>query len=165
MLVTGEMGTGKSQLLATSAKRVFENARPSLLLLGQTYISDENIEIQIMNGLEGLNPGQSFESLLAVLDEKAYLAGGDAVIFIDAINESRNREIWKNGINRLIVEIEKYKNIRLVISLRRGFEELTLSEKVLSDRTNGLISEIVHYGLNDNSPIGIYEFLSNYGIP
>lgn len=165
MLVTGEMGTGKSQLLATSAKRVLENARPSLLLLGQTYISDENIEIQIMNGLEGLNPGQSFESLLAVLDEKAYLAGGDAVIFIDAINESRNREIWKNGINRLIVEIEKYKNIRLVISLRKGFEELTLSEKVLSDRTNGLISEIVHYGLNDNSPIGIYVFLSNYGIP
>ena len=122
ILVTGEMGTGKSQLLATSAKRVLEKARPALLLLGQTYTSDENIEIQIMNGLEGLNTGQSLESLLAVLDEKAYSAGGDAVIFIDAINESRNREIWKNGINRLIVEVEKYKNIRLVISLRRGFE-------------------------------------------
>ncbi|MCI8671978.1 MAG: ATP-binding protein [Lachnospiraceae bacterium] len=165
ILVTGEMGTGKSQLLANSAKRVLENARPALLLLGQTYISDENIEIQIMNGLEGLNAGQSFESLLAVLDEKAYLAGGDAVIFIDAINESRNREIWKNGINRLIVEIEKYKNIRLVISLREGFEELTLSEKVLSDQKDGLIAEVVHYGLNDDSPVGIYEFLSNCGIP
>ena len=94
----GEMGTGKSQLLATSAKRMLENARPALLLLGQTYISDEKIEIQIMNGLEGLSTGQSLESLLAVLDEKTYLAGGDAVIFIDAINESRNREIWKNGI-------------------------------------------------------------------
>lgn len=165
MLVTGEMGTGKSQLLATSAKRVLENARPALLLLGQTYISDENIEIQIMNGLEGLTPGQSLESLLAVLDEKTSLAGGDAVIFIDAINESRNREIWKNGINRLIVEVEKYKNIRLVISLRSGFEELTLSEKVLLDRKNGLIAEIVHNGLNNDSPAAIYEFLSNFGIP
>jgi len=165
ILVTGEMGTGKSQLLATSAKRMLENARPALLLLGQTYTSDENVEIQIMHGLEGLSTGQSFESLLAVLDEKAYLARGDAVIFIDAINESRNREIWRNGINRLIVEIEKYKNVRLVISLRRGFEELTLSEKVLLDRKNGLIAEIVHYGLNDDSPAGIYEFLSNCGIP
>lgn len=165
ILVTGEMGTGKSQLLASSAKRVLANARPALLLLGQTYTSDENIEIQIMNGLEGLNTRQSLESLLAVLDEKAYLVGGDAVIFIDAINESRNREIWKNGINRLIVEIEKYKNIRLVISLRKGFEELALSEKVLLDRENGLIAEIVHYGLNDDSPASIYEFLSNYGIP
>lgn len=165
ILVTGEMGTGKSQLLASSAKRVLESARPVLLLLGQTYTSDENLEIQIMNGLEGLNTGQSLESLLAVLDEKAYLAGGDAVIFIDAINESRNREIWKNGINRLIVEIEQYKNLRLVISLRKGFEELTLSEKVLLDRKKGLIAEIVHYGLNDDSPASIYEFLSNYGIP
>lgn len=165
ILVTGEMGTGKSQLLASSAKRVLENARPALLLLGQTYTSDENIEIQIMNGLEGLSTEQSFESLLAVLDEKAYSAGGDAVIFIDAINESRDREIWKNGINRLIVEIKRYKNIRLVISLRKGFEELTLSENVLLERKNGMIAQIVHYGLNDNSPASIYEFLSNCGIP
>lgn len=165
ILVTGEMGTGKSQLLATSAKRMLENARPALLLLGQTYTSDENIEIQIMNGLEGLSTEQSFESLLAVLDEKAYSAGGDAVIFIDAINESRDREIWKNGINRLIVEIKRYKNIRLVISLRKGFEELTLSENVLLERKNGMIAQIVHYGLNDNSPASIYEFLSNCGIP
>src|SRR5699024_11705869 len=99
-----------------------------------------------MNGLDGLSSGQSFESLLAVIDEKAYSAGGDAVIFIDAINESRNREIWKNGINGLIVKIEKFQNIRLVISLRTGFEELTLSEKVLSDRKNGRIDEIVHHG-------------------
>jgi len=49
--------------------------------------------------------------------------------------------------------------------LRTGFEELTLSEKVLSDRKNGRIAEIVHHGLNDDSPNGIYEFLSNYGIP
>ena len=49
--------------------------------------------------------------------------------------------------------------------MRTGFEELTLSEKVLSDRKNGRIAEIVHHGLNDDSPNGIYEFLSNYGIP
>ena len=127
ILVTGEMGTGKSQLLAISTKKILENARPAILLLGQTYTSDEHIETQIMNGLDGLSSGQSFESLLAVIDEKAYSAGGDAVIFIDAINESRNREIWKNGINGLIVKIEKFQNIRLVISLRTGFEELTLS--------------------------------------
>ena len=165
ILVTGEMGTGKSQLLAISTKKILENTRPAILLLGQTYTSNEHIETQIMNGLDGLSSGQSFESLLAVIDEKAYSAGGDAVIFIDAINESRNREIWKNGINGLIVKIEKFQNIRLVISLRTGFEELTLSEKVLSDRKNGRIAEIVHHGLNDDSPNGIYEFLSNRGIP
>ena len=165
LLVTGEMGTGKSQLLAVSAKKMVTDGQPALLFLGQTYTSDETIEIQIMKNLEGLGPGQSFDSVLAVLDEKAYEAGGNAVIFIDAVNESRNRDIWKSGINRLITEIEKYERIRLVISLRTGFEELVLSEKVLLDWEQGKIAGITHYGFSDGSPAAIYEFLSNCGIP
>ena len=47
-IITGDMGTGKSQLLATAAKRMVDNGRPALLLLGQTFISDERIETQIM---------------------------------------------------------------------------------------------------------------------
>lgn len=165
IFITGEMGTGKSQLLATSAKRIMDNGQPVLLLLGQTYTSNENIEIQIMSGLVDLNSRESFESLLAVLSEKANLIKKDAIIFIDAINETRYREVWKNGINRLISKIEKYENIRLVISLRTGFEELTLSEKVNSDIKSGNFAKIIHRGFINISPQGIYDFLSYNGIP
>lgn len=165
LIVNGEMGTGKSQLLATAARRLANCKRPVLLLLGQTYISDENIETQIMNGLEGLSTGESFESMLAVMDEKSFSTGNSAVIFIDAINESRNRDTWKIGINRLIAMVAKYTNVKLVISLRTGFEGLTLSDNVLEKRKNGDIASIIHHGFADNSPSGIYEFLSNYGIP
>ena len=165
IFITGEMGTGKSQLLATSAKRIMDNGQPVLLLLGQIYTSNENIEIQIMNGLIGLDQKQSFESLLAALSEKASLIKKDAVIFIDAINETRYREVWKNGINRLISKIERYENIRLVISLRTGFEELTLSEKVNFDIKSGKFAHIIHRGFINSSPQGIYDFLSYNGIP
>ncbi len=164
-IITGEMGTGKSQLLATAAKRMVENGRPALLLLGQTFISDESIENQIIQNLEGLSFGQNFESLVSVMDEKGQLVGEDAVIFIDAINESKNREVWKNGINRIIATLEQYNHVKLMISLRNGFEELTLSESVLAKKKSGDIVTINHTGFADESPERIYEFLSNYGIP
>lgn len=164
-IITGEMGTGKSQLLATASKRMADSGRPVLLLLGQTFISDESIETQIMNNLEGLSLGQSFESLVSVMDEKSGLIGEDAIIFIDAINESKNRDAWKNGINRIITTLDQYSNVKLVVSLRTGFEELTLSQSVLDKIDSGEIAMIRHTGLIDESPARIYEFLSYCGIP
>lgn len=164
-IVTGEMGTGKSQLLATAAKRMIENERPALLLLGQTFIADDSIENQIIQNLEGLSFGQNFESLISVMDAKGELLGEDAVIFIDAINESTNREIWKNGINRIITTLTQYNHVKLVISLRSGYEQLTLSQSVLDKKNKGNIAEIRHTGFADESPTKIYEFLSNYEIP
>lgn len=164
-IITGEMGTGKTQLLATAAKRMVENGRPALLLLGQTFISDESIETQIMHNLEGLSPEQNFESLVSAMSEKGGLLDEDAVIFIDAINESNNRNIWKDGINRIIATIERYGHVKLVISLRSRFEQLTLSQAVLDKLEIGDIAKVEHRGFVDESPAKIYEFLSYYEIP
>lgn len=164
VLVTGKMGTGKSQLLACAAKRINQDKRPVLLLLGQTYLADVNVETQIISGLESLNNSETLESLLAAMDEKAFLIGKDAVVFIDAINESLNRWIWVTGLNRLIALFTQFKNIRLVISYRTGFEELTLSEKIIKDKKDGHIANIIHRGFSDSSLACIYEFVSKYGI-
>ena len=164
VFITGEMGTGKSQLLAYVADKIFNDGIPVLLFLGQKFISDENIEIQIMNNFEDIK-NQSFESLLSVMNEQAYLLDKHAVIFIDAINESRYRDIWKFGLNRIIALVNEFSNLRLVISLRSGFEKLTLSENLLIDKRNGKLAEIIHNGFQDDSPNSIYKFLSFYNIP
>lgn len=101
-IITGDMGTGKSQLLATAAKRMVDSGRPVLLLLGQTFISDESIEAQIMNNLEGVSFDQNFESLVSVMDEKGELLGEDAIILIDAINESKSRMLGKMVLTVLL---------------------------------------------------------------
>ena len=59
----------------------------------------------------------------------------------------------------------KYKRIRLVISLRNGFQKLTLSEKVISDMKSGNIAFIEHKGLESNDINSVFDFLSNYEIP
>ena len=165
LLISGEMGTGKSQLLAVSAKQMVDRNKAALLLLGQTYTSEETIDIQIIHGLVGIDKNTSLESLLAVMDEQAYLDNEYAVVFIDAINETRHKDVWKTGINRLIATVNSYNNILLVISLRKGFEPLLLSEKTIADKTNGSIALIVHAGLLSDTPQSVFDFLTHYGIP
>lgn len=165
LLVTGEMGTGKSQLLAISAESELTKGKNTLLMLGQTFTSSEPVEMQLMNGLVRINPNESFDALLGVMDEIAYERNEYAVIFIDAINESRDKDIWVDGLNRLITIMGQYNNLRLVVSLRSGFEQVLYSDKIQNDLKNGEIATLYHNGLVNESPEPIFEFLSNYGVP
>ncbi len=164
VFISGEMGTGKSQLLSTSARDELSSGRMTLLLLGQTFVSDDSIERQIVKSLFEVDNGESLEYLLDVMEEKAYVNQTISLVFIDAINESRYRSLWKDGINQLIASVQKRKNIRLVISFRSGFEPVLFSDKVVEDLENGKIATIVHKGLIDNSPKAIFEFLSKKGV-
>jgi len=164
LLVTGEMGTGKSQLLATSAKHELSEGRNALLILGQTFSSNEPVEKQIMKGLVHIDTNESFDALLGVMDEIAYESNERAYIFIDAINESRDKDIWVDGLNRLITIMDQYDNLRLVVSLRSGFEQVLYSDNVQNKLKDGKIASIRHDGLMDNSPEPIFEFLSNCGV-
>ena len=165
LIVSGKMGTGKSQLLANTAKKIVDNDNLAILSLGQTYITDENIEKQFLKGFKGDTSNISFEDILRNMDEYAYLNNCYSVILIDAVNESNNRDIWRYGINSLISVINKYPRIRLVISLRTGFEKLTLSEKVINDIAEGAIASITHRGLDHEDIDGVFGFLANYKIP
>lgn len=165
LIVSGEMGTGKSQLLANTAKKIVDNDNLAILSLGQTYLNDESIEKQFLKSLKGDISNIFFEDILRYMDEYAYLNNCYPVILIDAVNESNNRDIWRYGINSLISIINKYTRIRLVISLRTGFEKLTLSEKVLNDISEGAIASITHRGLDHENIDGVFDFLANYKIP
>lgn len=165
LIVAGDMGTGKTQLLANSAKEFLDRGNLALLSLGQMYISDESIENQFVKCISnGLYSG-SLIDILNYMEYYADLHNTYSVVLIDAINESFKRVIWKNGINSLISLVSKYKRIRLVISLRNGFEKLTLSDKVISDMKSGNIAFIEHKGLESNDINSVFDFLSNYDIP
>ena len=165
LFIDGSMGNGKTQLLATSAKEALEEGHDTILLLGHMFTSSESIERQIPMRLQGLNVNQTLEALFAVLEERAFQTGKDAIIYIDAINESRDREIWSNGLNGIIQMLNQYDRIKLVISLRSGFETMTLNDHVLQGIKDGSIARITHNGFVDTSPSAIHNFLSYYGIP
>ena len=162
MLMTGEAGIGKSHSIALIALESMENETPVLLLLGQQYISDEDIFKQIMTNL-GVNT--DFVTLLDVLDAFGERLQKKIIIYIDALNESRNKDVWRQGLPKLIYEVQKRNNLKLLVSCREGYQSTVLSEEIETLIHSGDILHVIHFGFLDNTIEAASDFMNHYGIP
>ncbi|MBF7093884.1 hypothetical protein IYQ92_01050 [Streptococcus sp. HF-1907] len=162
LFVTGEAGMGKSQLFATETKEIFDNDGYALLLLGHHYLQGNDISSQI---IERFNLKYGFSDFLQILDTLGDNENKDIHIFIDAINETPEKRVWKNGISRLISEIKKRKHIKLIFSIRSGYEEPVLEDSVKKKISDGSILRLIHYGFRDESVTATKEFLNYHNIP
>lgn len=162
LFVSGKAGTGKTQLLAFETKKMLDNERPSLFLIGGDYCSEETIETQIMRNL-----GLPFdiEELIDILDAIGEKEDCFIPIFIDAINESWNAHLWKSGLPKIIQKIERSKKVKLVISYRPEYKRALLSEMLINRCESGDIIHMYHYGFEDNTVEAIREFLNHHNIP
>lgn len=162
LIVTGEAGMGKSQLFATTVQQIMSEGGYALLLLGHHYTSSSDIRAQIIEKF-GFNYG--FQVFLNILDTMGETENKNIYIFIDAINETSDRNVWKNGLTGLISEVARRKHIKLVLSVRTGYENLVFEEKTLEKFHNGEILQIIHHGFRDESVKATKEFLDFYNIP
>lgn len=121
LLLTGDAGIGKSHQIAHYIGKRTEKGLKSVLLLGQKFKELKSPNIQILNQLD---LKCTFEEFLEALNCKAEIDGERIIIFIDAINEGKGYELWKDNINGLISQIRKYTNLGLVLSLRSTYSEI-----------------------------------------
>ncbi|EMC47557.1 MAG: hypothetical protein UIH32_00365 [Streptococcus mutans] len=162
LVVTGEAGMGKSQLFATTVKEIMDDSGYALLLLGHHYISNDDISSQIIKKF-GFNYG--FYEFLDILDILGENENKSIYIFIDAVNETPTRSVWKNGLSRIISEINKRKHIKLVLSVRTGYEKLVFEENTIKQLEDREILRIIHSGFREESVIATKEFLNFHNIP
>lgn len=162
IIVRGEAGTGKSQLFAVSAKKELENDSKAVLLLGQKFINNNYLESQLQSNL---NIDYSIEEYIQILDCIGEKNNSQVVLFIDAINESSYRKIWKNGLINLYNFINNTSYVRLAISIRSGYERFVLDENINSLINEQKITSITHSGFEVNSIQAIKEFLDFFSIP
>lgn len=162
MLMTGEAGIGKSHSIALIASESMENGTPGLILLGQQYISDEDIFKQTMANL-GVHT--DFVTLLDVLDAFGDRLQKKIVIYIDALNESRNKEVWRQGLPKIVNEVQKRNNLKLLVSCRDGYQSTVLSDEIESLIHRGDILHVIHFGFSDNTLEAASNFMNHYGIP
>lgn len=161
LILTGKAGTGKSHLLGTTNKKIIDNNDYSVLILGHTFINNNAVSKQIMENL-GLN--YNFIEFLDVLEAIGSDKNQEVYIFIDAINESKYKEIWKNGLSNLYSAIIKRKFIKLIVSIKNGYENYVLDEYIKSKIKNNQISKVEHFGFSANSIEVMHNFFNYYNI-
>ncbi|WP_080146958.1 ATP-binding protein [Marinilactibacillus piezotolerans] len=162
LIINGKAGMGKSQLLSEAANTIMKNDGYVILLPGHAFLSSEPIKKQIISYL-GLS--LNFSEFLDILETLGELANEKVYIFIDAINESNNKEIWKTGLLMLFREIEKLNFVKVAVSLRSGYENSVLDQNIKQKIAEYKIPEITHYGFQNDSIEAIKEFLNHYNIP
>lgn len=162
LIVRGEAGVGKSQLLATAAKQLNKDGQYAILLLGNGFLSKETVTTQIMQQLDA---DFNFQILLHKLEMLGELENCNTYILIDAINETAYREIWKIGLPLLISQIREFEHIKLVVSTRSGYERMVFNEIVNEGIETNKVASIVHSGFREESVEATLAFLNHYGIP
>ena len=160
LTVSGRAGTGKSQLLASKTQSLFGDERIGLLLIAGIYFTDEPIHEQIMKNL-GLN--YSLEDLIDILETVGEKDNCIVPIFIDALNETWNKKLWKLGLPSIIDKVKRSPMVRLVLSYRSEYQESILPDSFLMSRKD--VVTMVHRGFEYNSIQAITEFLNHYNIP
>lgn len=162
LIVRGEVGVGKSQLLANAAEKLNEEGHYALLMLGNSFLNAEPVAIQITQQLE---VDFDFQALLHKLEILGAQANCYACLLIDAINESPYRDIWKAGIPSLIAKINKFEHLKIVVSVRSGYERSVFNDAIIKGLETNKISNIVHSGFREESVEATLTFLNYYGIP
>lgn len=162
LVITGRAGMGKSQLLSEKANKILKIGGHVILLPAHVFITSESIKKQIISYLD-LNI--SFNEFLNVLEIIGELNNEKVYIFIDAINESNNKDIWKIGLSMLFREIEKLSFVKIVISLRSGYEDYVLNDSIKQRIDNYEIPQITHHGFHNNSIEAVRDFFNYYSIP
>ncbi len=131
LTICGKAGIGKSQLLASKTKCLFDEGRSGLLLVAGIYFTDDPIHEQIM---KNLRLDYSFEDLIDILETIGERDNCIVPVFIDALNETWNRKLWKSGLPSIIDKIKKSPMVKMILSYRPEYQKFILPDFLLEGR-------------------------------
>ena len=130
MVLRGAGSTGKTHLLCDVARRRISAGRPTVLLMGQRFVSNDEPWSQALKQLD--LSSLSAEEFVGALEAAAQAAGSRALVMIDALNEGAGRKIWPSHLAAFLAPLENSPWIGVVLAVRSSFEEVILPADVRS---------------------------------
>ncbi len=157
LILIGNAGTGKTHILCDVARQRIKANRPTVLLMGQRFVSNEEPWTQALQQLD--LPGLSVEEFTGALEAAAQVAGCRALVVIDAINEGTGRLIWPNNIAAFLAHLERSPWIGVVLSVRSSYEKIIIPEDV-----RARAATVTHYGFAEHEYDATRTFFAYYGL-
>ncbi|MDE0260122.1 MAG: ATP-binding protein [Gammaproteobacteria bacterium] len=157
LILNGDAGTGKTHLLCDVASRRISAGRPTVLLMGQRFVSNDEPWSQALQQLD--LPSLSAEKFVGALEAAAQAADSRALVLIDAINEGAGRSIWPSHLAAFLTRMESSPWIGVVLSVRSSFEDLVFPEDVRSGAT-----VVTHSGFTGHEYDALRTFFVHYGL-
>jgi hypothetical protein len=157
MLLSGDAGTGKTHLLCDVARQRSIAGRPTVLLMGQRFMSQDAPWHQAIQQLD--LAGLSVEKFVGALEAAAQAAGSRALLMIDAINEGAGRAIWPSHLAAFLAQVERSPWIGVVLAVRSSYEEIVVPAAVRSRAVT-----VTHPGFMDHEYDATKTFFVYYGL-
>jgi hypothetical protein len=157
LLLRGVAGTGKTHLLCDVARHRVAAGRPTVLLMGQRFVSNDAPWSQALQQLD--LAGLSAEEFVGALEAAAQAAGSRALLLIDAINEGAGRTIWPNHLAAFLAHLERSSWIGVVLAVRSSYEEIIVPENVRARATT-----LTHQGFMEHEYDATKTFFLHYGL-
>ena len=162
LIINGEAGIGKTHMLATTVSNILNSGYPSMLALGTTMLTNDQFSKQIA---DATGMGVSFDELIDLLEESGERNNCVATLLIDAINESNKTQRWDTFLLQINQKLKTCNHVKVVVSVRKGYEELLFDEPLKECISKKEILQIYHTGFKNHSAESIKEFLNYYKIP
>jgi hypothetical protein len=156
-VLRGNAGTGKTHLLCDVVKRRVEAHQPTVLLMGQRFVSNDAPWSQVLQHLD--LAGLSAEEFIGALEASAQASGERALIAIDAINEGTGRTVWPTHLAPFLAQVERSPWLGVVLSVRSSYEDVVIPTEV---RDRALL--VTHHGFREHEYDATKTFFVHYGL-
>lgn len=157
MILRGAAGTGKTHLLCDVAKQRIAAGLPTILLMGQRFVSNDAPWAQTIQQLD--LGGMAAEEFVGALEAAAQAANSRALLMIDAINEGTGRAIWPSHLEAFLAHLERSPWIGVVLAVRSSYEEIIIPAEVRARATI-----VTHQGFIEHEYDATRTFFIHYGL-
>jgi hypothetical protein len=155
MILRGDPGTGKTHLLCDIARHRLQHGRPTILLMGQRFISIDGPWSQTLQQVDLTKI--TADEFVGTLEAAAQAANCRALILIDALNEGNGRQIWPMNLAAFLAQLERSAWISVVLSIRTSFEDAIIPDEIRSRAYTA-----THHGFIDHEYSAIKTFFQHY---
>ncbi|MGB3507912.1 MAG: hypothetical protein WBA93_01440 [Microcoleaceae cyanobacterium] len=156
MLLRGSAGVGKTHAIVDHALHIHKKEQICLIFYGEDFTGDEPWKI-ILNKL-GLSSNINRDELWGMIDAAAEATEKPAIIYIDALNESPERQRWKTSwLAPLVQQITHFPRLKLCVSCRD-----TYLDEVFDENLRKKFIEFEHNGFIGREFDAIKQFFEFY---